>query len=224
MAGGEGGFDYANRGDGVSVVLLPAPVRTRFTEEMRGHFAPYTGQSFEAADVAGRGELRPGYFVLTVVTDVQAMIADPNRRSPAFGCLLLPELSPDPIRVTEGWLDLFVDAGPRRVEMRYGLRLRTAAGEPYYLRGTKVIAHRRWFPTVLVDTTTLFVDVHRGDGPTGDPLLRGILRMGPLAVTAQGLSFRGEGGLFGIAAIARFMAYYVRRVWWVYTGPVTPAT
>ena len=41
------------------------------------------------------------------------------------------------------------------------------------VRGVKEIVHRSWFPSVFGDTTTLFVDVFAGDGPTGAPLWRG---------------------------------------------------
>ena len=50
-------------------------------------------------------------------------------------------------------------------------------------------------------------------------MLRGILRMGPVGVTAQGLSFRGAGGWFGLRGIIRYLAYYVTRVIHVYAGP-----
>ena len=191
----------------------------RFTETMRGWLAPYSGQTHEVADAAGRAGGADAYFILTVVTpDVAAMVADPDKRSPAYGCVVLPMIEPAPLRVTDGWLDLFVDAGPNVVQMRYGLELAGLTGTDY-LRGVKEIVHRSWFPTVFMDTTTLFVDVYRGDGAVGLPLWRGILRMGVGGVTAQGLTFRGEGGLFGVRAIARFMRYYVSRVWTVYLGP-----
>lgn len=191
----------------------------RFTETMRGWLAPYAGQTHEVADDAGRAAGADAYFILTVLTpDVAAMVADPNRRSPAYGCVVMPMIEPAPLRVTDGWLDLFVDAGPNVVQMRYGLKLAGASGA-YYLRGVKEIVHQSWFPSVFHDTTTLYVDVYSGDDPSGAPLYRGILRMGVGGVTAQGLTFRGEGGLFGIRAIVAFMTYYVSRVWTVYLGP-----
>lgn len=201
--------------------LPQARHRTLFTETMRGWFAPFSGQGYAMADASGKADRAGGYFILTVVSDVDAMVADPDRRSPAFGCVVLPMVDADPLRVVEGWLDLFVDARPNAVEMRYGLRLATRAGEAWYLRGVKDVAHRSWFPTVLADTTTLFVDVFRGDEPLGEPAFRGILRMGPGAVTAQGLSFRGEGGPLGLGAILRFTRYYISRVVAVYLGPRT---
>ena len=202
------------------------PDQVRFTETMRGWLAPYAGQTHEAADAQGALEDRrsgasvaDSYFILTVVTpDVVAMVADPDRRSPAFGCVVIPRIEPRPLRVVDGWLDLFVDAAPGVVQMRYGLKLSGETGR-YYLRGVKEIVRQGWVPTVFRDTTTLFVDVFDGDEPAGTPRLRGVIRMGVGGVTAQGLTFRGEGGLLGLSAIARFARYYVGRVLTVYLGP-----
>ena len=200
----------------------PGRHRTLFTETMTGWFAPFSGQAYAVAEACGRASEVGGYFILTVVSDVGAMVLDPDRRSPAFGCVVLPVVDADPLRVVDGQLDLFVDAGPRCVEMRYRLLLQTRAGEVWCLRGVKEVNRRCWFPTVLADTTTLFVDVFRGEAPVGDPAFRGILRMGPAAVAAQGLSFRGEGGPLGLGAIVRFARYYISRVAAIYFGPRTP--
>lgn len=187
------------------------PDQVRFTETMRGGLAP----------LHTRAAPTDAYFILTVVTpDVDAMVADPRHRSPAYGCMVVPALSPAPLRVTDGHLDLFVDA-EHGVQMRYGLALAAEDGRAYTLRGVKRVVRHGWLPTVLRDTTTLYVDVYAD--PEAAPILRGVLRMGPGGVTAQGLSFRGEGGWGGLRGVWRFARYYVARVWAVYTGPRTPA-
>lgn len=195
------------------------PDLVRFTETMRGRLSPEVGSSHAQAARSGS----PVTFVLTVVTpDVDAMVASPRHRNPAYGCVLAPAVHPLPLAVTSGFFDLFVDADDtgRRFHMHYQLQLRDDDGAAYFLRGIKEVVRRRWFPTVAVDTTTLFTDIFAGGDDTGVPLLRGVLTMGPLGVTMQGLSFRGSGGWLGLRGIARFMAYYVRRVWAAYTGPV----
>lgn len=199
----------------------------RFTETMHGWLSPNVGTSHEVAASEGRATAARGMFILTVVTpDVDAMVADPTHRSPAFGCVLLPTLHARPLRVTHGHLDLFVDTelGSRALHMRYGLRLEAEDRQEYFLRGIKVVARRRWWPTVAADTTTLFTDVYAGHTAEGAPLLRGVLTMGPGGVFAQGLSFRGEGGWLGARGIVRFMRYYIARVARVYLGPRTPIT
>jgi cholesterol oxidase len=204
------------------------PDHVRFTETMHGWLSRRADLSHEDAERAGhdiaKTEATRGLFVLTVLCpDVDALVVDPNHRSPAFGLVLLPALSPRPLRVSAGHLDLFVDTelGARVLHMRYGLQLTAEDGARYFLRGIKEIVRRRWWPTVAIDTTTLFTDVFAGDTADGAPLLRGILRMGPGGVTAQGLSFRGEGGWLGLRGIYRYMRYYVRRVAHVYLGART---
>lgn len=192
----------------------------RFTETMRGYLADFDGQTHEVADAAGKAAGTEAYFILTVITpDVAAMIDDPEHRSPAYGCLVYPALCPEPLRVTTGHLDLFVDAAPHVAHMRYGLNLQTPSGERYFLHGVKEIVRQSFFPSTLRDTTTLFVDLYSGDAPVGTPVHRGILRMGPVGLTAQGLSFRGDGRWFGLRAIALLAAYYIGRVSTIYLGP-----
>jgi hypothetical protein len=198
----------------------------RFTECMSGWLAPLVNgpDPHEQGARRGRAAGVASCFVLTVVTpDVDAMVADPEHRSPAYGYAHLPALHLRPMRVADGHLDLFVDAAPdaRILHMRYGLRLQDDDGRAWFLRGIKEVARRRWWPTTTSDTTTLFVDVWPGDAPVGAPSQRGVFTMGPGGVAAQGLSFRGEGAWAGMRGIVRYLGYYVRRVLRVYTGPRT---
>ena len=177
----------------------------RFTETMRGWLSDQTGVRHEDAERKGRADRTEAIVVLTVVTpDVDAMVADPNHRNRAWGVVLLPALHPLPLSVEYGHFDLFVDAAPGVLHMRYALRLRAEDGQTWYLRGIKEALRRRFWLTFVADTTTLFTDVFRGDDDSGTPVLRGILRMGTVGVTMQGLSFRGAP-----AAIYRFMRFYV---------------
>lgn len=190
------------------------PDLVRFTETMRGFLSGGTDLDHVAARTRGKSEGTEAIVVLTVVTpDVDAMVADPDHRNRAWGVVLLPALHPLPLSVEYGHFDLFVQAGPKVVEMRYALRLRDEAGQGWFLRGIKVARRRRPWPTFLDDTTTLFTDVFRGEDDRGEPVLKGILRMGPVGVTMQGLSFRGGPG-----AIVRFMKFYVASLWRTYLG------
>lgn len=191
--------------------------QVRFTETMEGWVAPAPGPDRPVGAGSAARSGSPAAFTLTVLTpDVDRMIADPDHRSPAFGVVECAALAPAPLAVTAGHLDLFADAGPGVVHMRYELHLLGPDGGRYTLRGVKDVRRRRWWPTVLTDTTTLAVELWSGP-PAGPPTLRGELRMGPGAVIAQGLTFRG-----GVGAIVRYLAYYVRRCVTVYLGPRTP--
>jgi hypothetical protein len=207
------------------------PDAVRFTECMSGWLAAVDAsrdasrEAYAQSVARGRASGGEGSFVLTVVTpDVDAMIADEQHRSPAYGCVFLP-VHARPLRVEEGSLDLFVDVlvDGSALVMRYALRLRDEDGGRWYLAGCKDVLRRAWWPTVATDTTTLFVDVWRGEAPIGEPQLRGLFTMGPGGVLAQGLTFRGTGAWFGLRGIVRYLAYYVRRVARVYTGPRRPA-
>jgi hypothetical protein len=184
------------------------PDRVRFTETMTGWIGP--GDDPLVGEAAGRAAGARSFFTLTVITtDVGAMVTDPEHRSPAFGCAVFPSVFPAPMAVHQGHLDLFVDAGPGRLEMRYGLDLVDGAGHRWRLDGVKRVARRRWFPTVFTDTTTLFVHLRESEGPRR---LAGVLYMGPGGVLAQGLTFRGQGRFWGIGAIVSFMRYYIGSV------------
>ena len=189
-------------------------VEVRFTETMSGWLSPAVEVSHEAAAAEGRTARRPASFTLVVVTpNVPAMVADPNHRNTAFGLVECPTLDGVPLRVEEGHLDLFAEVAPGILHMRYRLALATEDGRRFTLRGIKEIVRRRWFPTSLSDTTTLFVDVFDGETTEGQPRLRGILTMGPGGVLAQALSFRGN-----LAGIVKFLAYYVGKCRSVYLG------
>lgn len=191
------------------------PVEVRFTETMWGWLSPSVDASHEAAAAAGRTNDQRASFTLVVATpDSAAMVADPNHRNPAFGLVECVALHQQPLRVSEGCLDLFVDAAPGVLHMHYRLALNAEDGGRYTLRGIKEVVHRSWFPTSLTDTTTLFVDVFDGDTTEGRPRLRGIFWMGPGGVLAQGLSFRGS-----FRGIAQFLSYYVWRCVNIYLGP-----
>lgn len=201
------------------------PDLVRFTETMRGWLSADLRATHEVAAQTGRAQKTQGTFILTVVTpDVDAMVASETKRNHAYGCVLLPSVDPAPLTVDDGYFDLFVpaDSSGSIFHMRYSLSLRAVDGTRYYLRGIKEVLRRSWFPTMPIDTTTLFTDIYRGSDDSGEHLLRGVLTMGPVGVSMQGLSFRGSGGWFGLRGIYTFMRYYMGRVASAYLSPVRP--
>jgi hypothetical protein len=186
----------------------------RFTETMSGWLSPLPKSTHEAAAVAGRAAGGAARFTLHVVTpSVARMVEDADHRNPAFGVVECAALDPAPLAVVRGHLDLFADAAPGVLHMRYRLDLAAPNGARFVLRGIKEVVRRRWFPTAMFDTTTLFVDVFEGEEMRGVPRLRGIFWMGPGGVLAQGLSFRGSVG-----AIVAYLRYYVARCARIYLG------
>jgi cholesterol oxidase len=194
--------------------IVPAVADTvRFSETLAGRLGR---PDLPLEDAARQGD--DTRFLLTVVTpDIAEMVADPHHRSPAWGCLLAPWLSPAPLGVTDGRLDLFVDGTPDRrvVHMLYRLDLRAVDGQRYVLLGKKELRRRRWFPTLAVDATTLRCTLHAG-GDDGPLRAHGLLRQGLVSVLAQGATFRGSGRWGGVAAIVAFFRYYLGTIAGVY--------
>ena len=191
----------------------------RFSETLRGFVAPLRSleDTHEAhAQHADRSEL---IFMLTVVcADVDAMIADARHRMPVFGCVLAPVLSPRPLRVEHGSLDLFVDAADHVLHMGYRLGLvDDDDGRRWCLRGSKEVVRSGLLATPTRNTTTLFVDVWSSDDPM-HPAFRGVLREGVVGVAAQFSSFRGDVG-----GVLRFLRFYVVAVARIVLGPRTQA-
>lgn len=185
----------------------------RFSETLAGRLGAPELPIDEAARVGADTR-----FLLTVVTpDIARLVADPNHRSPAWGCLLAPWLSAHPIGVTDGRLDLFVSGTPDRrvVWMKYRLDLLAVDGGRYVLLGTKELRRRGWFPTAAVDATTLYCTLHVGndDGPLR---AHGVLRQGLVGVLAQAATLRASGGWFGVRALLSFFRYYLATMAGVY--------
>lgn len=184
----------------------------RFTETLAGRLG---APELPLAEAARQGH--DTRFVLTVVTpDVARLAADPDHRSPAWGCVLAGWLSPDPLTVTDGRLDLFVDtSGDRRVvEMRYRLALRAVDGSAYVLLGTKELRRRWWLLTFPWDATTLRCRLLEG-GDDGALRAHGVLRQGVVGVLAQGATFRASS----VRGWLGFYRYYLGTVLGVYLRP-----
>lgn len=185
------------------------PHSVRFSETLAGRLG---SPSLSLADATRQGD--DTRFLLTVVSPpIPRLVQDPDHRSPAWGCLLADWLSPEPLAVDDGRLDLFVDtSGDRRiVEMRYRLVLAAVDGARYVLIGTKELRRKLWFLTFPWDATTLTCQLHRGDDQ-GPLLAHGTLRQGIIGVLAQGATFRATS----VGAWLGFFRYYLGTVLGVY--------
>ncbi len=169
----------------------PAPVPDRpglrFTERMAGHWSPATTpdvgdlaqyeQAASAGEVAGSGLS----FTLTLSTDdLRATVADLARPMRATGTVEASGLSEDPLMVEDGTFQLLVaddEADATISHMWYRLPLRAVDGRLYHFAGFKVVAPGD-VAGVWRATTTLFVTLRR-DGPDGDVVGRGVLRIKP---------------------------------------------
>lgn len=223
-----------------SVPPKPAPPRAlgiQFSETMKGHIS--TGISaeistqitddYQAAADRGKADGSSFTFTLTIISDdLDHMLADPMHQARMIGTVNAPALSPDPITVTEGVFNLFVD-DPEHVDgrqMRYRMKMSTAEGRHYYFVGFKSIHNDRGLD-VWPDTTTLYVTVYEGDNDAGQVVARGILRIPPEDFMTQLTTMRvlnATSTQQRLAATARFGRFFAGALFDVFGGVVRPLT
>ncbi len=167
-----------------SVPPPPGPAATvgiEFSETMKGSVSTTVTDDFATAARQGELDGSAFSFTLTIVTqNLEAMLADPDCEARMLGTVHAPALSPEPITVTEGIFNLFVD-DPDVIDahkMRYRMRLTTEDGRHYYFTGFKKIRHDRPLD-MWPDTTTLYVTVFEGDDESGPVAAKGMLFIDP---------------------------------------------
>lgn len=196
-----------------SVPPAPAPPQTlgiQFSETMRG-------------DISGS----PFSFTLTIISDdLDRMLADPEHQARMIGTVAAPALSPDPITVTEGVFNLFVE-DPDRVGgrlMRYRMKLSTEEGRHYYFVGFKRIHDDRGLD-LWRDTTTLYVTVYEGDNDAGQVAAKGILTIRPDDFRTQLTTMtvlNATSAQQRLAATARFGQFFAGSLFDVFGGVARP--
>ena len=158
----------------------------RFTERMAGFVAvsdapvpvgadrsPYTS-AYAAGEAAGSSLA----FVLTLITDdLERTLADPAKQMFFDGVVEAPELSPEPLQVSDGRFSLLSE-DPDNLDttnMIYEMDLTASDGRVWGFRGVKYVHDDRGFD-LWSDTTTLYVDL-TPKTPTASERIRGVLRI-----------------------------------------------
>ncbi|MGH9278381.1 MAG: GMC family oxidoreductase N-terminal domain-containing protein [Acidimicrobiales bacterium] len=202
-------------------------VGIEFTETMKGVISTTALTDFAAAERAGKEAGTPFSFILTIRSDdLDAMLADPQCEARMVGTVSAPSLSPDPITVTRGVFNLFVDDPevPDGRRMRYRMLLTTEQGKRYWFTGFKLIHHDK--PLDLwADTTTLFITVYDGEDDTGPVVAKGVLHILPedfaiqmAATKAVNASDEKER----LEATAKFGRFFAGKLYETYGGVATP--
>src|SRR3954471_2011925 len=168
----------------------------RFTEEMRGWYAP-KAPAYEAGYHTGKLDGCTLGFHLTIGTDhLSGMLADPQHPAEADGTVSCPPLGAADAAVQGGVFNLFAPGvAPGRLGMRYRLPFDAADGSRYTLLGFKDVAHDQpW--DLWSDTTTLYTRLVRGDAASFDDdtaeVGRGILKLDAKMFARQLSTFRGR--------------------------------
>jgi cholesterol oxidase len=210
--------------------LPPSPPRAlgfQFTETMKGYISTQVTDDYQAAATRGEADGSRCSFTLTIVSqDLDRMLTDREHEARMTGTLSAPALSADPITVTEGLFNLFID-DPDRVagrQMRYRMKLTTEDGGHYYFVGFKSI-HDDGGIDLWPDTTTLYVTVHEGENDAGAVLAKGILKIAPDDFLKQMTTVQVLGAASNaqrLAATARFGKFFAGDLFEVFGGVARP--
>ena len=160
---------------------LPPPrtVGLHFTETLAGQISPVVQATTVAAWARAAEDESPLRFIVTVlVEDLKALLEDPDHPMRLTGSVFAPALSPQPLTVMGGVLNVLVNDPdlPDARRLRYGMHLQSEEGERFFLEGTKYV-HDDPGPDMWSDTTTLFVSLWRGEAAEGTPAYQGTLHI-----------------------------------------------
>lgn len=188
---------------------VPLKLGFRFSESMSGYFSTRVtdnnDEAFRQGADQGRKEGSPFQFVLTTLSDdLERTISDVNYVSPIIGTVTAPSLSSQPLTVTHGEFNYFLEdshelklpgllsrllqflrlSGKKKTSaenkrMQYKMRLTSGDGKNYYFHGFKII-HNDPGPDCWSDATTLYITVYEGTNMHGKVFGKGILTI-PLA-------------------------------------------
>ena len=204
----------------------------RFTERMAGYWSPTEAAAvadYESAATVGEASGSTLAFVLTLSTDdLRAEIADLGRPMSAVGTVHAPALGAEPLTVENGRFQLMVaddELRPDVGHMWYRLPLIAPDGRRFDFTGFKTVAPGT-VDDVWAATTTLYVTLRR-DGPDGDVMGRGILRITPedFAKQLRTISVTGPvGALERLRLEGRFGRAFAGRLYDEYGSVVHPPT
>ena len=205
----------------------PPAVGIQFSETMKGYVSTEVLDDYQAAAARGKEAGSPFAFTLTIISDdLDKMLADPACTARMLGTVQAPALAPEPLTVTDGVFNLFVD-DPERVGarlMRYRMKLTTEEGKHYYFSGFKSIANDGGLD-IWADTTTLYVTVHEGETDDGAVVAKGILTIHPKDFATQLTTMDVLGATSvgqRLEATTRFGKHFAGALFDVYGGVAVP--
>lgn len=195
----------------------------QFTEKMTGYFSVNTTDTYEHGYDVGQAENSKLEFILTITSgDLNDMLTNSEHRARLSGTVTASALSPNPLAVSEGVFNLFVD-NPDKVDTRnmwYRMCLTSEEGRTFFFEGFKEVDD-----TLVLhawqQTTTLYVTIYDGVGAGKQSLGKGILRIAPADFARQMTTMRvlnAEGLRERADALARFGKFFAGVLWESYGG------
>jgi cholesterol oxidase len=181
-----------------------------FDEQMKGWFAPGAAD-FDAGLKAGKASGTTMDVRLVIRTeDLGGTIDSPAHELRVAGVAVAPSLSPAPLTITRGLLNLFYEVDGRRDLrlMRYRMRLTSTSGKSWWFDGYKHVGRdeplEAWH-----DSTTLYVTVHEGEDASAPVWARGRMQIDFPGALRLAFSVRpiGAKGLGAFWTVERFAAF-----------------
>ena len=205
-------------------------VGIRFTETMRGFFSPSVKDGrYEEAERLGKQEQTPFEFTLTITADdVDQFTSDPNHQATMTGTATAPSLSPDPMSVSGGVFNLFVNdpAHADTRKMLYRMKLRTTAGRDLLFTGFKTVP-RDTVNQAWPQLSTLYITIRDGVDDAAPIVGQGILHILPADFQKQLRSLETPGATTlaeRARAFTKFSQFFSSVVWRAYGGPFAGPT
>ncbi|SET19182.1 GMC family oxidoreductase N-terminal domain-containing protein [Stigmatella erecta] len=202
------------------------PVGLRFTESLQGTISGAVEEDYRPAAAPDRAGASTFRFIITVlVPDVSALLEDPEHATRVTGCVLAPGLSPRPLTVTQGQLQVLVPdpQQPTVKQLRYRMQLLCESGARFYFEGFKQLVDDPGLD-MWEDTTTLFVTVRRG-GAEGPLCHKGVLRISLDDFARQCSTFRvtnASNTQEQLSAVGRFGRFFLGGLFDIYWKPSAP--
>ena len=200
-----------------------AKIGLQFTEKMTGAFSTAATDLYDTAEARGKADGTTLTFVLTVASDdLDAMIANPQHEARMYGTVMAAGLSPNPITVSDGIFNLFVEyAGAVETRnMNYRMHLQTQEGRAFYFQGFKKVNAGSIFD-VWSATSTLYVTVYDGADANAPVYGRGILHIKPTDFTRQLTTMKISNAPNAVArgkALTAFGNLFAGVLWRTYGG------
>ena len=220
-------------GSGAATPQAGAPIAAghpaagvEFTERMVGFISDRANADYRAAETVGRTFNTTFAFTVHVrIDDVDRFVVDPSHQGTLTGTAIAPMLSPEPLDISQGVFRLMrkADAAIETRLFEYQMQLTARDGRSFTFRGQKNVHDDLRPADMLVDTTTLFVDIVETGG--SGKSARGILVIKPDDFARQVRSMHGIGGGSLAArqdAVVKFGALFAGTLYDVYGNMFAP--
>ena len=202
------------------------PAGVEFTERMTGFISDRSNADYKAAETVGRTFGTEFAFTVNVrIPNIDRFLTDPRHQGTLTGTAICKMLSAEPLDISDGVFRLMRksdDAVETRL-FEYQMTLTAREGRVFSFRGQKNVHDDMRPADLIIDTTTLFVDI--AEQTQSGKTARGILLIHPTDFAKQVRTIRGFGGsslLERNNAVVKFGALFASTLFDVYGNVFAP--